>query len=60
MYRTFDISVPPAATSELLATLESLEQVIGLSVERGASINPPGDVITVNSLNDGAGECWSV
>ncbi|WP_407572895.1 DUF389 domain-containing protein [Deinococcus altitudinis] len=34
--------------------LERHEQVIGLSVSSGASIKPPGDVITVHVLNRGA------
>lgn len=56
MYRSFEISAPSAATDELLASLESLDQVVSLSVERGASIKPPGDVITVHSLNSEAGD----
>ncbi len=56
MYRSFDISVPAVATDELLASLERLDQVISLSVERGASVKPPGDVIRVCSLNSDAGE----
>jgi len=54
MHRTLDISVPPGATDALLTHLERHEQVIGLSVSRGASIKPPGDVITVHVLNRGA------
>ena len=54
MYRSFVISVPSAASDELLASLERLDQVVSLSVERGASIKPPGDVITVHSLNSHA------
>ena len=56
MYRSFAISVPSSATDELVASLERLDQVVSLSVERGASIKPPGDVITVHSLNSHAGD----
>lgn len=30
-----------------------MDDVVGLSVERGASLKPPGDVLTVHSLNRG-------
>jgi hypothetical protein len=56
MYRSFEVSVPPAATDEVLASLERLDAVVSLSVDRGASIKPPGDAITVHSLNSGAGD----
>jgi hypothetical protein len=56
VYRSFAISVPSSASDELLASLERLDQVVSLSVDRGASIKPPGDVITVHSLNSRAGD----
>ena len=56
MYRSFTISAPPAASDGLLASLERLDQVVSLSIERGASVKPPGDVITVHSLNSQAGD----
>jgi len=49
-----DISVPSETTDLLLKALEQHAQVMGLSVSRGASIKPPGDVITVHVLNRGA------
>jgi hypothetical protein len=48
--------VPAPGTDELLASLERLDQVVSISVHRGASVKPPGDVITVHSLNSGAGD----
>jgi len=56
VYRSFTISAPPAASDGLLASLERLDQVVSLSIERGASVKPPGDVITVHSLNSRAGD----
>src|SRR5215212_4146428 len=56
MYRSFEISVPAQGTDELLASLERLDRVVSISVHRGASVKPPGDVITVQSLNSGAGD----
>lgn len=54
MHRTFAITVTPEATDQLLRGLADLDEVVGLSVSRGASIKPPGDVLTVHILNRGA------
>jgi len=40
--------------------LEQLEHVITVSVLRGASIKPPGDVVTVHVLNRGADQVMSL
>lgn len=53
MHRTIEITVPPSCTDELISQLEQEEHVINLSVVRGASIKPPGDVLTVHVLNRG-------
>ena len=34
--------------------LAALDEVVGVSVVRGASVKPPGDIVTVNTLNRGA------
>ena len=46
--------MPPTYTDTLTEELEQLEHVITVSVLRGASIKPPGDVVTVHVLNRGA------
>ncbi len=46
--------MPPTYTDTLIEELEQLEHVITVSVMRGASIKPPGDVVTVHALNRGA------
>lgn len=51
MHRTIEMTVMPAATACLLAELARLDGVIGLTVSRGASFKPPGDVVTVHALN---------
>ena len=56
MHRALSIAVPAASTDRLLAELAPLDAVIGLSVSRGASVKPPGDVIMAHVLNDGADE----
>src|SRR3712207_1406194 len=60
MRRTIEITVPPASTNTVLEELEQLEHVIGLSVERGASVKPPGDVVTVHTLNRGADDVLKI
>ena len=60
MHRTIEVTVPPAYTDELLHELEQLEDVINLSVVRGVSVKPPGDVLTVHALNRGADQVMSL
>lgn len=59
MHRTLSVSVPPHATDTLLAALTALPAVVGLSVSRGASVKPAGDVLTVHVLNRGADDVLS-
>lgn len=58
MHRSIEITVSPASTQGLVDELERMEEVIGLSLHKGASIKPAGDVITVHVLNRGADEVW--
>jgi hypothetical protein len=56
MHRTLELTIPPTATDSLQQELASLDSVIGLSLQRGASLKPVGDVLTVHVLNRGADE----
>ncbi len=56
MQRTFTISLAAPYTNPLIDQLQPLEEVIGLSLQRGGSLKPPGDVITLHVLNTGADE----
>ena len=56
MQRTIEITVPPSHTDELAHELGKLDHVVSLSVVRGASVKPEGDVLTVHALNRGADE----
>ncbi|SMB99003.1 hypothetical protein SAMN00120144_3660 [Hymenobacter roseosalivarius DSM 11622] len=56
MHRTLEITVPPTATDTLRENLVALEEVIGLSVQRSASVKPVGDILIVHVLNRGADE----
>lgn len=60
MHRTIEITAPPAATDALISQLEELEYIVGLSVQRGASVVPPGDVLTVHALNRDADRVMSI
>ena len=51
MQRTIQITVAPAAATPLLEELRSIGGVVGLSHQPGASLIPPGDVITVHAIN---------
>jgi hypothetical protein len=53
MPRTIEITVPPTRTDGLQKELEDVAGVLGLQVQRGTSIRPPGDVITVQATGDG-------
>jgi len=56
LHRTIEITMPPSYTDELVNKLGRLDGVISLSVVRGASLKPEGDVLTVHALNRGADE----
>ena len=56
LHRTIEITTPPSYTDELVDELGKLDGVISLSVVRGASLKPEGDVLTVHALNRGADE----
>lgn len=48
MPRTVDITVPPDQTDRLIADIGRIQGLLGLRVQRGVSVKPSGDVITVD------------
>ena len=48
------ISVPEGLTDDVVALLTGATSVTGLSVLRGASVIPPGDVVTADVAREGA------
>jgi hypothetical protein len=54
MHRHFSIVVSSDATDALVDELRDTAGVVRLSVLRGASVQPPGDVVSVEALNRGA------
>jgi hypothetical protein len=51
VHHTIEITVPGQTTGALLAELGKLDGVLTLSVVRGASVKPAGDLVTVQALN---------
>lgn len=51
--REVEITVPSQKTDELLAQLRDLPELLGLQVQHGGSLHPPGDVVRV-LVKDGA------
>ncbi|PKW28027.1 DUF389 domain-containing protein [Phycicoccus duodecadis] len=51
---SLSISVPARLTDDVLAVLQRDDYVTGLAVMRGASILPPGDVVTADIAREGA------
>ncbi len=56
MHRTINISLPSDDSHDLCEQLTKLKTVVGVSLFKGVSIKPPGDLITVDVLNKGADE----
>lgn len=54
MHRTIEVSVPADRTDVLTKQLLVTKHVMGLSLQRGASLKPPGDTVTIHVLNRGA------
>lgn len=53
MHRTIEITTSSAVTDSFLEALNGNEHIVGLTVMRGASVVPNGDVVTVHVLNRG-------
>ncbi len=51
MHHTIKIAVSAKAAEGMLVELEQLDGVVNLSVVCGASVKPPGDIVTVHMLN---------
>lgn len=52
MPRTIQVTMPPERTETALDRLRRVDGVVGLALQRGASLNPPGDVVTVQATTD--------
>lgn len=52
MPRTIQISVAHERTGSVLERMRGMEGVVGITLQGGASLKPPGDVIIVQTTND--------
>ncbi|HEV2148362.1 MAG TPA: DUF389 domain-containing protein [Longimicrobiaceae bacterium] len=46
MQKTIQVTVPPEQTDEIVALLRKQDGLIGLQLQRGISLHPPGDTVT--------------
>jgi len=60
MPRSIEVSVPPEKADAIVRHLQHIEGVIGLVRQRGASLQPPGDVLSIQSTNDGTRQILQV
>jgi hypothetical protein len=51
MARIIEVTVPAARTTEVLELIGSLEDVVGVQLQQGASMRPPADVIRLTTTN---------
>lgn len=54
MPHVLEITSPPEKTEEVLERIRSIEGVIGISLQRGTSIDPPGDILGVKATQRGS------
>lgn len=53
MSRTIEISLPAEKADNLIRDLRDADGIVGFALQRGASLKPPGDVLTVHTTNEG-------
>jgi hypothetical protein len=53
MAREITISLPSSLTDSLLKRFEGCEGLVAISIQRGASVSPPGDVMTLSGTEAG-------
>lgn len=47
MPRIVEVTIPPHQTSKFTERVAKLDQVISMRIEKGISVQPPGDVVTI-------------
>ena len=56
MARTLQVTAPPDEAAALVEAARGVEGVVGVRVQRGGSVVPPGDVVAVDATNRAAHE----
>lgn len=51
MPRTVVLTLPVDLTETVIGEIQSVDGIVGVRLERGSSLRPPGDVVTVELLN---------
>lgn len=52
MPRTIKVTVPEEETETIVTNLRKVKGLVGLSIQRGGSLEPPGDVVSVDVVNN--------
>lgn len=52
MPRTIEVRVGPDEADQILERVQEIDGVVGLARQVGASIRPPGDILTIQTTND--------
>lgn len=52
MPRSIEVSVDPTKADEILERVKDVDGVVGLARQAGASLLPPGDIVTIRTTND--------
>lgn len=52
MPRSIEVSAPARTIDSILERIESVNGVVSLSRQKGASLSPPGDVLTIHATDD--------
>ncbi len=51
--RSIQIAVPPEIADEAVRRIQAMREVVGVARMRGASLDPPGDIVQFQATNDG-------
>lgn len=51
MPKIVEITIPPGQTDQIVSEIQQIEELIGLRLHKGVSVQPPGDVVTVEVSN---------
>ncbi|WP_230530371.1 DUF389 domain-containing protein [Microvirga roseola] len=51
MSRTIEITIPPEKRQTLIERIQGREGIVGIAVQTGVSLSPPGDIVTVQATN---------
>jgi hypothetical protein len=49
MPRTIEVSVSPEKVDAILRRVQGVEGVVGIARQRGASLRPPGDILSIQA-----------